>query len=263
MIEKRFLESFFCLSSRACWKLRNLPSSALISAARTSTSGRGIADSNVIGRLHLEHACGPRPDGGARSAGAGDSRCGGAANVSINDIAAVGIAAPGAIDMPNGIVIEAPNLKWPNIPLRDELRRRIGRQVVVDNDVNAAIWGEFKLGAGRGFRDCLGVWCGTGVGGGLVLDGHLHHGSLHTAGEFGQQTIYPHAPRGGRIIEDFCSRTGISRLVRRMGEGFSWFHAAPDPKAIRNISRRIKNWPMRGGRAINSRHNSSNKRRIC
>lgn len=144
------------------------------------------------------------------------------ASVELEQIASVGIAAPGAIDIPNGVVLEAPNLGWRNVPVRDLLQQRVGRPVLVDNDVNAAAWGEFQLGAAADFADCLGVWLGTGVGGGLVLDGQLYHGSLFTAGEFGQQTIEPHEPRGRRTIEDHCSRTGMSRVIR------TWLPEYPD-----------------------------------
>lgn len=203
------------------------------------------AEARVIGRLHLStQAAQGQTAVLDRLAQAIHDVCD-AANVQLKDIAAVGIAAPGAIDMPSGIVLEAPNLKWTNVPLRDELRTRIGRQVVVDNDVNAGIWGEYKLGAARGFRDCLGVWCGTGVGGGLVLDEHLHHGSLHTAGEFGQMTIEPHKPRGQRTIEDYCSRTGISRLVREWAKDFPGSALTPendDPKYITQNKKLADAW---------------------
>jgi len=137
------------------------------------------------------------------------------AGVDLNDISAVGLAAPGAIDIPRGVVLEAPNLRWRDVPLRDLLEQKLDRPVVVDNDVNAAIWGEFVLGAAQPYPDCLGVWVGTGVGGGLVLDGKLHHGSHYTAGEIGHTIIRPDQPRGRRTVEDLCSRTGMSRLVQQ------------------------------------------------
>ncbi len=144
------------------------------------------------------------------------------ADVSIKQIDAVGIAAPGAIDIPRGIVLDAPNLRWKNAPLRTVLSRLLGRPVVVDNDVNGAVWGEFVLGAGRPIRSkakkqpnssVLGVWLGTGVGGGLVFDDRLYHGPLFTAGEVGQTVLFPEGRKGRRIVEDFCSRTGMSRTV--------------------------------------------------
>lgn len=146
------------------------------------------------------------------------------AGVSLNDIAVVGIAAPGAIDIPRGIVLEAPNLKWRNLPLRNMLQTKLGRPVVVDNDVNGAVWGERHLGAGRKSRisksiqvekgDVLGVWLGTGVGGGLVIGNQLFHGEFFTAGEIGQTVLFPNGKKGRRTVEDFCSRTGVSRTIQ-------------------------------------------------
>src|SRR5688572_29373607 len=140
------------------------------------------------------------------------------AEVTLRDIDAVGIAAPGAIDMPRGVILEAPNMRWYDFPLRDVLRRKVRRPVVVDNDVNGAVWGEFCLGAAqprdaKGLGDVLGVWVGTGVGGGLVINGELFHGEFFTAGEVGQTVLFPDGKKGRRIVDDFCSRTGMARTI--------------------------------------------------
>lgn len=137
------------------------------------------------------------------------------AKVRMDRVGALGIVAPGAIDIPRGVILEAPNLGWSNSPLRSILSKRLKLPVVLDNDVNGAVYGEYKLGAGRGCNDLLGAWLGTGVGGGLVIDGEVFHGPLFTAGEFGQTTIMPDGKRGSRTIEDFCSRTGMSRIIQR------------------------------------------------
>lgn len=113
------------------------------------------------------------------------------AGTSLTEIGAVGIAAAGAIDIPNGVILVAPNLHWENLPLLDRLREKIGRPVVLENDVNGAVWGEHHLGAGVGHGDVLGVWVGTGIGGGLILDGHIHHGAFFTAGEIGHTILTP------------------------------------------------------------------------
>ncbi len=153
------------------------------------------------------------------------------AGCTLRDIAAVGIAAPGAMDIPRGIVLDAPNMRWRAFPLRDLLRKRLRRPIVLDNDVNGAVWGEFCLGAARSRRrqsalrnarrhdDVLGVWVGTGVGGGLVIDGKLFHGRFFTAGEIGLTVLFPRGDKGRRTVEDWCSRTGISRTIQlRMKE---------------------------------------------
>ena len=75
------------------------------------------------------------------------------------------------------------------------------------------MWGEYLLGAGKGRGDVLGVWVGTGIGGGLVLDGRLHHGDAFTAGEIGHTVIDPDGEDGARTVEDLCSRSGLQRAL--------------------------------------------------
>ena len=135
-------------------------------------------------------------------------------DIKVTDLGAVGIAAAGAMDMPRGIILQAPNFNWTNVPLRDLLEEQLGMPVVLDNDVNGATWGEYKLGAGRGAGDMLGVWVGTGIGGGLVINGRLHHGEFHTAAEIGNTIILPQAAEGRRRLEHMCSRTGMRNTIR-------------------------------------------------
>lgn len=132
-----------------------------------------------------------------------------------SDLRAIGIGAPGAIDPATGTVIEAVNLRWDNVPLADLLAKKLGKPVFVDNDVNVAVYGENKLGAGDNARDLLGVWIGTGIGGGLILNGELYYGSFFTAGEIGHTILYPGNPPGARSLEQVCSRTSIvERLIK-------------------------------------------------
>jgi len=81
--------------------------------------------------------------------------------------------------------------------------------VVVDNDVNVGAWGEYRLGAGRGFQDLMAVFVGTGIGGGLVLGGKLYHGHYFTAGEIGHTVSLPHNGLGRRSLENLASRTNV------------------------------------------------------
>ena len=136
----------------------------------------------------------------------------------LTEIGAVGIAAAGAIDIPNGVILVAPNLHWENLPLLDRLREKIGRPVVLENDVNGAVWGEHHLGAGVGHGDVLGVWVGTGIGGGLILDGHIHHGAFFTAGEIGHTILTPNGEPGHRTVEDHCGRNGVIRALHEQLE---------------------------------------------
>ncbi len=160
------------------------------------------------------------------------------AGVNVKDVACVGIGAPGAIDHTTGTVLEAPNLRWQNAPLADMLSEKLGLPVVVDNDVNAAAWGEYRAGAGRGATDMIAAWIGTGVGGGLVLGGKLHYGHFMTAGELGHMQVLPGNPPGKRSVEHNCSRTAIvddiARLVSSNHDSIIYQLAGDNPEKIKS-----------------------------
>lgn len=101
----------------------------------------------------------------------------------------VGIGAPGPLDTARGVVLLTPNLGWVDVPLRDTLAEALDLPAVLDNDANCAVLGECWVGAARGARHAIGMTIGTGIGGGLVLDGRLHHGAADCAGEIGHMTI--------------------------------------------------------------------------
>ena len=105
------------------------------------------------------------------------------------DIAGVGIGAPGPLDRAKGLVIVTPNLGWTNFPLRDRVADQVGLVATLDNDANCATLGEWWLGAAKGARNVVGFTLGTGIGGGLILDGKLYHGASDVAGEIGHMTI--------------------------------------------------------------------------
>ncbi|MBN4052587.1 ROK family protein [bacterium AH-315-K20] len=137
------------------------------------------------------------------------------AGVRIADLGGVGIGAPGAVDPNTGVVHEAVNLRWTDLPLAQILTERFGVPTVVDNDVNAALYGEWVLGAAQGAQEVLGVWVGTGIGGALILNGQLYRGHNLTAGEFGHMLMFPRNPPGTRTVEHNCSRTTVvTRIVR-------------------------------------------------
>ncbi len=135
------------------------------------------------------------------------------AGIAVSDLAGLGIGAPGAIESDEGIVLEAVNLRWNDVPLAQILRDRLKIPVLVDNDVNVAVYGEWVAGAGTGVNDLLGIWVGTGVGGGLILGGRLYHGAMHTAGEIGQTILFPGNPFGERTLEQSCSRTVVAHRL--------------------------------------------------
>jgi glucokinase len=101
----------------------------------------------------------------------------------------VGLGAPGPLDREHGVVVVAPNLGWRNLPLRDLIAERVGLEASLDNDANCATLGEWWTGAARGARNVVGITLGTGIGGGLILNGRLFHGASGVAGEIGHATI--------------------------------------------------------------------------
>jgi glucokinase len=117
--------------------------------------------------------------------------------------AAIGIAAPGPIDVERGLVLDAPNLHgWHHVPLAARLSATFGCPAVLENDANAAALGEFLFGAGRGSRHMIYLTISTGIGGGLILDGQLYRGAGGAAGELGHAVIDEDGPRCG------CGRRG-------------------------------------------------------
>jgi glucokinase len=106
-----------------------------------------------------------------------------------SDFLGVGIGSPGPLDRVRGVVIVTPNLGWRDFPLRDEVSSRVNLPASLDNDANCATLGEWWCGAAKGGRNVVGLTIGTGIGGGLILDGKLYHGASDAAGEIGHTTI--------------------------------------------------------------------------
>ena len=142
-----------------------------------------------------------------------------AAGVAPESLRAAGLGAPGPIDEQEGTILIAPNLDWENVPLRGGLEARLGIPVELGNDVRVAVLAEHGVGAGRGAKDLVGIWPGTGVGGGLILNDVLYTGSRAYAGEIGHITVKAGGPRcacGGRgHLEARRSWTAIVRTVAR------------------------------------------------
>jgi glucokinase len=104
------------------------------------------------------------------------------------------IAAPGPIDVHRGVLVNPPNLPWQNVPLAAMLSRATGAKVNLANDADMAGLGEFHHGAGRGTLNMVYITWSTGVGGGLIINGHLHRGGHGTAGEVGHMIVDPNGP---------------------------------------------------------------------
>ncbi|WP_062211651.1 ROK family glucokinase [Streptomyces sp. NBRC 109706] len=104
---------------------------------------------------------------------------------------AVGIGAAGYVDDKRATVLFAPNIRWRHEALKDKIEQRVGLSVVVENDANAAAWGEYRFGAGAGHDDVVCITLGTGLGGGIIIGGKLHRGRFGVAGEFGHLRVVP------------------------------------------------------------------------
>ena len=131
----------------------------------------------------------------------------------------VGIGVPGIIDMDTGMLRESPNLPgWSEFPVRAEIERRLGIPVTLENDANAAALGEKWLGATRNRGSMCMLTLGTGVGGGIVLDGKIWHGMNGMAGELGHINVEPEGNPcncGSRgCLEQYASATAVVRMAR-------------------------------------------------
>ena len=105
------------------------------------------------------------------------------------DFAGIGIGSPGPLNRATGTIINTPNLGWRNFPLRDLISNGVGLPAALDNDANCATYGEWWLGAGRNVDTLVGFTLGTGIGGGIVLNGQIFHGVSDVAAEIGHMTI--------------------------------------------------------------------------
>lgn len=135
-----------------------------------------------------------------------------------DDILGVGIGSPGPLDRERGIVIITPNLGWRNYPLRDEVANRVNLRATLDNDANCATLGEWWCGAAKGGRNVVGLTIGTGIGGGLILDGRLYHGASDAAGEIGHTSIDSTGRRckcgNYGCLEAYCGGPAIADRAR-------------------------------------------------
>lgn len=130
-------------------------------------------------------------------------------------ILGVGIGAPGPLDRASGVVLLTPNLGWVNMPLRERVGGPLGLDAALDNDANCAVLGEWWRGAAQGAQHAIGFTLGTGVGGGIIMDGRLYHGASDVAGEVGHITIDANGRRcncgNDGCLEAYASGSAIAR----------------------------------------------------
>ncbi len=172
------------------------------------------------------------------------------AKIEPHQLAGMGIGSPGPLDLNRGIVVKAPNLGWQNLPLKSKLERRFHCPVVVVNDVDAGTYGEYRFGAGQGAHCVVGVFPGTGVGGGCVYDGKLIRGRIWSCMEIGhirfQTNGRPCGCGHNGCLETVTSRLAIASeaaVAAYRGRASHLFdHAGTDITAIRSsmLARAIK-----------------------
>ena len=147
-----------------------------------------------------------------------ETMVGAARAVATTEVVGVGIAAAGMVDL-QGVLRYSPNLAWRDAPLVAHIGEALGVPAVADNDVNAAAWGEYRHGAGQGSRHLLMVSVGTGIGGGVVLDGRLYRGANGFAAEIGHVVVEPSGPPCGcgnrGCWEQVASGSAITRQGKR------------------------------------------------
>ena len=132
---------------------------------------------------------------------------------------AIASCAPGVIDQAKGIVLFTPNLPWRNYDIAGAMRKKFGVPFYVGNDVNLGVLGEYKFGAAKGYKNVVGFFPGTGMGGGLILDGKLFTGHQFKAAEYGHMILDPEGPLCGcgqrGCLEAFSSKKGMSDYIRQ------------------------------------------------
>ncbi len=132
----------------------------------------------------------------------------------------VGIGAPGPLDTTTGVVLLTPNLGWTDMPIRQRMADALALPTTLDNDANCAVLGEWWQGAAQGCRDVIGLTIGTGVGGGILLNGAIHHGASDCAGEIGHSTIDAHGRRcacgNDGCVEAYAAGPAIARRAAEL-----------------------------------------------
>lgn len=194
-------------SKRDCWLGFDLGGTKMLSVvfdkdfeqlgrARTKTRGAEGAEAGIARMISIIHAA--LADG----------------EVDADRLAGIGVGCPGPLDLDKGILRNAPNLGWMDVPLKETLEREFGCPAFIGNDVDVGVYGEYCFGAARGAHCAIGVFPGTGIGGGCVYEGKLLRGKIGSCMELGHLRVAPEGPRCGcgqrGCLEAVASRLAIS-----------------------------------------------------
>ena len=141
------------------------------------------------------------------------------AKIRKEDLKGIGIGCPGPLDLDRGVILDAPNLGWKNVPITRTLEEAFGCRTVIANDVDAGVYAESRFGAARSARTVVGVFPGTGIGGGCVYDGQIVRGKVQSCMEIGHLRVMPDGPRCGcglrGCLEAVASRLAISAAAAK------------------------------------------------
>ncbi len=129
------------------------------------------------------------------------------AGIKPSQLAGIGVGCPGPLDLEAGVILDAPNLGWQNVPVRKALTSEFGCPAHIANDVDVGVYGEHRFGSARGARTSIGIFPGTGIGGGCVYEGKILRGKTSSCMEIGHIQVMPEGPRCG------CGRRGCLEAV--------------------------------------------------
>ena len=147
-----------------------------------------------------------------------------ASGIKKNQLNAIAAGAPGVINQATGIVLFSPNLPWRNYDIKTPIEKKFGVPFYIGNDVNVGVLGEYEYGIAKGCKNVVGFFVGTGMGGGLILDGKLFTGTDFKGAEYGHMILDPEGPLCGcgqrGCLEAFSSKKGMSAYIRQqVGRG--------------------------------------------
>lgn len=138
--------------------------------------------------------------------------------VTVKDCSGIGIGSPGVADEKTGNIVYSANFNWHDTPLRSELQKYIELPVAIANDADAAGWAEYLLGAGKGSQSCITITLGTGIGGGMVINGKLFSGGMSGGGELGHVTLVADGRKCGcgkkGCAEAYASATAMVKMAQ-------------------------------------------------
>jgi glucokinase len=194
-------------------------------------------DGRVLSAVSVPTGVGQGAEAGLEHLAEAGRRAVEASGVTWDRIAGIGLGSPGTMDIPAGMLLEPPNLPgWENLPIRDRLAEKLGKPTVLQNDGNAAAFGEYWTGAGKDATSLVMFTLGTGIGGGFVIDGRIHEGRHSHGAECGHIII---EMDGGRICS--CGQAGhleayasATSLVRRAHEILD---QSEQPSTLRQLDR--------------------------